>query len=263
MKYLIGIIIACQITVSAGTLSLGSTPVAIVDLNTSLTEYWKCDESTTADAVGAIAGIHLIGSGSATRVAGKIGNALAATAGKYWSAADTTTMSLANGSPGTSYTIAFWAKINTTAATLPLFGKTGTGNGVTDEYVFNFHTGQQKFLMNQGGGGSFGQAINEWPASFGAIVTAQWYFICGTYNGTRLQLYVLKDANVATVNTGSYTFANTQDTTDAVYVGLLGTAGTGSDCAIDEIHFYKGRVLTLAEIQALKAKGEAGLQWPY
>jgi hypothetical protein len=215
-------------------------------LLSSLTSYWKLDEASgTRDDAHSTNDLSDVGTTPAA--AGKLNDGANFDGStQYLTIADNASLSLA---ADTDFSISCWVKADDLSVYREIVSKDTVIDGTGSEYNLLFDQGAGKFDLLVGNGASFQRA--RWSA---AANIATWYHIVCWHDSA---------ANVVgiTVNDGTPVTAawsgGTQNTAAPFRIGASGNAGAllHFDGIIDEVGFWKGRVLSAANITALYGAG--------
>lgn len=218
------------------------------DFLTNLVGYYELNESANADAVDASGnGKTMTDFGSVGSVSGVISTARSfpGTGGNYLRRNSDSSFQ-----PGaSSFSITLWAKpASLTQGTFPTI--VGYAKTLNIEWMVNFYDGNAApYFSVSANGVTEVQAVaatNSFPN------TSTWVFIACTWDGTNIKISVNGGSFVTAAFAGPV-FSGTSD----FEMGTRGAAGLWNG-AIDEVAFWKGRSLTLAEVQQIYNAG-AGL----
>jgi hypothetical protein len=207
-------------------------------LSDNLAVFWSL-ESDGSDDVGSS---DLTAQGSPSHAAGKVGNGvdLVSASSQYYTRADFIDWT-------GDYTIALWAKFDSTAGIRALFG---TDNSIgTVLLYYNNGSGEDDLILRS----SFFDTV----AYTGGISTGTWYHIVAWRDDTNDQSGIA--INAGTPDTASAT-AGDLDANDAIQIGATNT-GSFFDGIIDEVGVWT-RVLTSQERTDLY-NGGSGLAYPF
>jgi hypothetical protein len=209
-------------------------------LNSGLVSYWKLDEAsgTRADSVGSasLTDANGIGSGS-----GLIGNA-ATFSGTTTPLLSSSSDTLQTG--GSSFELAFWVKVTSTTGDAGMVCK-GDSLGSVMEYLCYLSAGKPSFMIKTSG------AAFPLAQIASAISINTWHFVNAYFDSGINELGIAVDGGSFTTQAAAAPTANT---------ARVFTIGSMSDTSvllgtIDEVGFWKGRVLTTAERAALYNAG--------
>jgi hypothetical protein len=208
---------------------------------TNLVSHWNLDEALDSDDAADAHGSNTLP--NATTIAagtGKISGCrtFVASESDYFAINDNADMSVA---ANTSFTFTAWVKLATKTAVLGVLGKFNT----SDEYGLYYTNATDRFRFDIVGS-------NISATSFGSPSTATWYFIACGYDSPNTDVWI-------SVNAGTRDSANDANgTTDDTNQFTLGTLRTGAfyfDGDIDHVSFWKGRVISDAELAELYNAG--------
>lgn len=226
-----------------------------MSLLTNLVSHWKLDEASgnALDAHGTNTLTET--SGTIGSAAGKVGNARDFEAGdtEYFELSDNTDLSTGD----VNFHVACWVWAET-LTNFPVIAHKGwqTANDVNKEWVLFYDTTAARFTFSKMVGTTL---VNAVANNFGVASVSTWY---------RLDAWHDADNNVIgiAVNNGT---ANTTATSTGVnngnrafQVGASSSQGLYWDGLIDELSFYKHRVLSSAEIAVPYNSGN-GLAYPW
>jgi hypothetical protein len=222
-----------------------STDAASTGLKTNLVAYYKLDEASgSAIDEHASYDLSIAGGGTVSTVTGIIndGRSGAGGANDHLGRASSDT----DFSPGvSSFFVTFWAKPSTlTQAAFPgIVAKYNTSN-VEWGVLFN-NTTKVPYLTVSANG----TAETQVNGATAFPDTSTWLFIAAGWDGTDIKISVNGGA-FATVSWTSTIFSGTASFTVLKRLGANAFAG-----AVDEVAFWKGRSLTLAEVQSIYNSG--------
>ena len=219
--------------------------MAVINLTTNLVAYWKLDEASgnAADATG---GGNTLTNSSATYAAAKIKNG-----GVFSGSAQYMYNSTVPNTGANAWSTSYWIK--TSVSTNNDNDHWGWGTGTSLKGIggyFNSTTGKIRWNA-YGGGGSV--------ISANALNDNKWHFICITYDGTYVRMYV---DNLTVVQSSSVTL-NIVSAANKTCLGRQWYSPqdnyfTGS---IDEVAMWS-RCLTATEVKELYTNGGAN-QYPF
>lgn len=211
-------------------------------LSTSLTHYWKLDESTgdAVDSVGSLTAVNT----STTYATGKINNGASFNG-------STSKLLTAGFSGGTDWSVSFWYKpttINTTK--IPIVMDTVSGS----QRIFDFSHSSGN-LIYVDAWASDGTMISHTPTASG-MSAGTWYYMTITWSNAGNALILYKNAvSHISVATGSRN-ARTDSTPFAMGFRPFGAGDNFADCMIDEVGYWT-RALTADEVSQLFNSGRA------
>lgn len=106
-------------------------------------------------------------------------------------------------------------------------------------------------------GVNIGGVIKAFAPTVSAMSTGTWYFLCGTYDGTTMTLYL----NGASVGTSTAASGAMSTGAFSLYLGNNNLSGEFNAHYVDELGIWS-RALSSTEISQLYNSG-AGLQYPF
>lgn len=258
------------IQVSAGTTGSKSSTIAgnkkhnwatqlialrfVTPLSDGLVHYWKFDESS-GDAIDAVGSMTLANNNSATFASGKVNNAVNLERDSAQSLKSTADLSE---SALTAYSVCMWVNPESVPANVLsernhfLFTSYDSPGLLDMIYLNNGGTRQLWFRQHFPGG----EVRTDYDVD---LIVGSWYLICGTWNGSQIQLYL----NGLAVGTPTPISVIRTDMVDGTFLGSddPGSAVTNWDGLIDEVGFWT-RALSPSEISQLY-NGGAGRQYPF
>lgn len=223
-----------------------------VSLKTNLVAFYLCNDAyntSMADAHGSKT-LSKVGAGDLDSVAGKIGNARQAVGSAGASRADDPDF---EPGAGKLFFTTFWAKAGSlTQATLPgLIGKFNGGANQREWCVlFNDTLNTAKLYVS-----SDGVTTTTVDASTAFTDTSTWLFIAAGYDGSEIKISV----NGGAFATNSFS-GNIYESSARFGVFVRENDTVFFNGALDEVGFWKGRCLTLAEVQQIY-NGGSGLSY--
>jgi len=178
----------------------------------------------------------------------------------YTIAADSDDFSFTNGTNDLPFSISLWANFNTipSGSSISLFNKSNlfSGNG---EYIFTYINNQIAFGLYSNG--VFQDNI-ETKISFAPIINV-WNHITVTYDGSAIfggiKIYI-NGVSQAITNSSTGTYVGMVNGSKPFHVGSRGwSPSTGEfDGKLDELHIWKNRELTSAEVLDIYNTENAG-----
>lgn len=208
-------------------------------LKTNLISHWKLNEAS-GNALDSHGANDLTDNNTVGTAAGKIGNSRDFEKGnvEYFNRADNTDFSLGS---DTAFEMSCWINLESITLRDPIIAK-GAVTSVGDEYLLWIGDGggsQPRIQLHVGNGGS---SQNVSANTFGALSTGTWYHIRAWHDPAT-------DVIGVSVNNVEDTAAWSGGTQDTVRDFLIAAtfAGDVFDGLIDEVSFWKGRVLTAGE----------------
>lgn len=238
--------------VTAGAVTNNSTQVAL-DLLSNLVSYWSMEGAAGAgetDQHGAYDLTHNNISQDIQSVAGIISNGRSNPSNSgFFSLAD-----IADFRPGSSpFFMTLWARVNNLSqATFPgIFSKAATDSTVEWSLLWG-NTNKEPILSVSANGSTkteIGGGTNSFPD------TSTWIFIAAGWDGTDIKLSINGGAFITAAFAGPI-----YNGSAAVKILGRNTSTVAWSGRVDEVAFWKGRALTLSEVQAIY-NGGAGL--PY
>lgn len=221
------------------------------ELRRGLAEYFPL-----ADLNGAVGGTTLTNNNGATFGAGQVGNAvhLASASSQYLSAADSALLSTGD----ILFSVAMWVYLASKPGNaMAPAGQwaAGTTDGASWRLQWQNTTDRFRFQVATSVGGAVAGTV---PAdTLGAPALATWYLLAAFHDPVTNQIGI-------SVNGGPYDLAATTNTvadaTPAFTIGCDLVGGTEAptrfwDGRIDEVAFWKGRILTPRELRWLYHSG--------
>jgi Concanavalin A-like lectin/glucanases superfamily len=223
-----------QQPVSIGAASSAETGHRVVEvpnfvapnLLTGLVSYWKMDEAS-GDRLDVLGNNNLTPSGTVTSAAGRIGTAARCAAGSgLLSIADNIHQDF---TAATGLTIAGWINIQSLGAyRLPAILAKWTTSAVAFGLLYDTTSNGFRFDLS-----SSGTSTIPCVKVVDVIVPGQWYFVCGTWDGTTMSI---------SVNNGvphTRPFAGPIARAAAAPLEIFGVLNTNlADCYIDEVGLW-------------------------
>lgn len=212
-------------------------------LYSSLVSFWRLEEAsgTRNDSYGTN---NLSDNNTVTQTTGKINNCALFTAAnsEYLSIADNTSLSLGD----VDFTATAWVYLSSKTNPMTILGKTGS-TAATIEYAVSYSKASDRFVFtvrNTADNANTTATAN----TFGSPFTSTWYFIVVYHNSSTNFIGI-------SVNNGAFDTAATsggvKDGTNAFVIGANATPATYFDGRVDSVGFWKGKVLSSAEITNL------------
>lgn len=219
------------------------------NLLTNLISHWKLDEAS-GSALDAYGSNDLTDIGSVGSVAGKINNARDFSGTKYFTRGDNADLSIAG---SVDFTFACWVKIDDKSSTRAILSKFSNA-GNQRAYAIDYLASSDRFRFYVSSTGA--DSVIVTADTLGSPSTGTWYFIIAWHDATADTINI--QVNNGTADSAAHS-AGVYDNTAAF---LLGARDGGSylDGALDEISFWKGRILTAGEKTALW-NGGAGVDF--
>lgn len=223
-------------------------------LQTSLTGFWSMENTSWLDDTASATTLTATGSPTSSSTApAMVGNYLALPGSAYLSAVNNTNINTGGG----SFSVQAWvytpaapgnddAYVSKGASGF-LNGEWGLGTIFTSANVFTFGVTNAGSSSRQNANDSVGITNNTWT------------HLVGTYNNTSKDAILYKNGS----QVGTVTMSNTLNTTTNDFsIGRNGVAGSGlaSGNRIDQVGFWKGRVLSSGDATLLYNSG-AGLTY--
>jgi hypothetical protein len=238
------------IGIGSGRGLLYNPPVAAggaLGLQTSLTGFWSLEDTSWLDDTAS--GTTLTATGSPTSdstAPAKVGNYASFPGSAYLAAASNTNVSAGGG----SFSVQAWVYVTGAPGqdALVLKGTNGFGNQewglgsrFTSANVWSFAVYDS------------GSTATRAEDSVG-ISTSTWVHLVGTYDSGTKGLTIYKNASSAGTATATNPMQSTANNFSIGRGGMGGT-GVGSGTRIDQVGFWKGRILSGADVTALYNSG--------
>jgi len=223
-----------------------------------LISYWRMNE--VSDGSGAVtridswSGYNLTDNGNTASDAGIITNAadFEDSSTKYFSRADNAELSLGT---NVSFSISAWCKLESKPAVASILMAKDSGVSDGREYYLGYSTSLDRFQFLLGRDNlTTSDACNS--TNSGAISTNVWYFVVATWDTSLNRMSISVNAGAADVNGSKNT--DPPDSTTAINIGRRGVGDFHFDGLIDEVSFWKNRVLSTNDVSNLY-NGGAGL----
>lgn len=236
-----GAAVTVTVTAANGGGSTSASSAAVNTLRTNLVSYWKLDEASgaRADSIGSN-NLAVNGTGGVGSAAAKLGMASAqfvSANSNYLSIADNASMSAA---ASTSFEFAGWVYFDTLSGAVRPINK---GN---NEYMLQVTT--TSVVMNVWCATALRTATKSTT-----INTSTWYFINGWFDTDgKLVGAAVNAGTPATTNTVT---ASVDDGANGFHLGGRGGIGEYVNGRMDEVGYWKGRLLTTEERVALYNSG--------
>lgn len=217
-------------------------------LLTGLVGYWALEEASGDRADSHTGGLTLTDNNTVTQAAaGLVDEAAQFTAANSETLSRADSAALSTG-PGVAFTLALWVYLDSAGADRPCMTKWGGAFG-SREFWLGYDNSDGSFSL-QVSDGSAGTGV---VSSLGAPSTATWYFVVGRYHPDTDEISISVDAG--TPDTESFT-GSVPDSTAAFVLGSDALGGSGHhNGRMDEVMYWKGRVLTEVEVAWLYNSG--------
>lgn len=218
-------------------------------LTDDLVSYWKMDEAsgTRNDSHGTN---HLSDNNTAPSAAGIINNGVEFLAGngEFLSRADNASLSLGS---DTAFYWSLWFKALAVTSARVLLNK-GVITGPGDEYLLWINSGNLQFYIGNG-------SSSQFTTHGTTLSTGVWYFVEIWHDPVANLIGIAMNGSADVTASWS---GGTQDTANELNIGTGANGNTGYciDGTIDEVGFWKGRVLDSGERASLYNAG-AGLSY--
>jgi hypothetical protein len=222
------------------------------NLLTNLVSYWKLDEAS-GNATDAHGSSTLTDNNTVGTTTGKINGArsFVAASSEYLSIADNADLSV---SGNTHFAVSCWVNLASKAALRNFLTKwDNTGN--QRAYRLEYDSGGDRFQMQVSGDGS--SATTVVANNFGSPSTATWYHIVAWHDATADTINIC--VNNGTPNSAAHSTGVFDNTAVFAIGARQGPFGLW-DGAIDEVGFWKGRILDATARTALYNSG-SGLSY--
>jgi hypothetical protein len=227
-------------------------------LTDNLVAFWELDESsgTRVDAHGPH---DLTDNNTVMAATGRVGDAatFVNANNEYLSVGDHADLSAGNG----DFTLAAWVYLDTKGATREIAGK---GDGTGFEWFVSYNGGFDRFVFRTASATAEANATTATDGGGeggGSAPSADtWYFVVAWHDATNDLIGIATSANGMTAYTQAYTHG-IWDSTGDFNIGRNSAYFPGyMDGMIDQVGFWKGRVLTSQERTDLYNSG-AGLSY--
>jgi len=230
------------------------------DLSTNLVSYWELEEDTTADRVDSHGANDLTASESIARATGVFGGADYATDfeegdQEYLEKTSPTGLDGVN-----ELSFSAWVKAETFTDTYPMIGGIFLETGNQRAWCITHVSSIPRWYISDNGGNTGGSDLQSCASTLGALSTATWYHLVGTFQGTNaggsgdLNIYV----NGVLANTVTSTLTSVHASTGAMRLGhvqqFAGNPSIFWDGLIDEVAVYD-KELSTTEVRALWGYG--------
>lgn len=215
-------------------------------LFTNLQSYWSLsgltDERPAANT--------LTNNGGVTFVAGKVGNAASFDSSLSENLSHASNASLQSGD--IDLTVTAWANLGTLGANRNVVGKWGTLNF---EWILYYDPISTAFQIAVSGDGTTVTTLTA--TTFGTPSTGTWYFLAFRHNATTNEIKITVNTTTDTASYSAGLFVGT-----AAFILGADDRGLGFfNGLVDEVGFWKNRVLTDAELAQLY-NNAGGLAYP-
>lgn len=220
-------------------------------LQTDLTGFWSFENTSWTDDTGN--GTTLTGTGSPTSVSGKVGNAVSLDGSTQYLQATSNTNIVTGGG---SFSWQLWINSTGTAANIPYLSKDNNAFGQRE-----WTAGTRFVSSNVWSWLAFNTGTTGVACDSNVTISSGWHHVVGTFNssGNGMKIYV--DGSDAT--SGTPTLSGTVQSTASAPLNFgFQPASTIINRAslIDQVGFWKGRVLSAGDVTALYNSG-AGLSY--
>jgi hypothetical protein len=202
-------------------------------LTDDLKAFYELDNTSDAHS----GGYTLTNVNTVTFVSGKVGNAgdFEASSSQELTRADNADLSCAD----VDFTLTAWVNAESLAATAAIVAKDA---GLSDGYVLIYRAGGlNRFGFEVNGGSIYGDTL-------GAPSTGTWYFIVARHNASANTLSI--QVNDGGVDSTSFS-AGCDDEAGPFSIGSYSVYGQYWDGLIDQVGWWKGRVLSSGEATEL------------
>lgn len=218
-------------------------------LQTNLTGFWSFENTSWTDDTGN--GSTLTGTGSPTSVAGLVGNAVSLNGStQYLQCTSNSNLVTASG----SFSFAFW--IN--GATPPNTGWVSKDNNAFGQREWIART--RFTTSNVYSWTAFDSSSTGYNCDSNVSISAGWHFFVGTFNATGLAMKIYIDGTDVTQGTPTVTGAVNSSASAPFNIGFTPSTILSSAALVDQLGFWKGRVLSASDVTALYNSG-SGLSY--
>lgn len=242
------------IGIGTGRGLLYNPPVATggLGLQTNLTAFWSLENTSWTDDTGNGSTLTATGSPTSDSTApAVVGNYAAFPGSAYLSVADNTNID----ADGGSFSISIWVYAGGTANQNGFVGKGSTGFGNEEWGLGHRFTSANVWSFQVYDSGSNPTRAEDTVAH----ATNTWVHLVGTFDGSSKGLVLYKNgSSVGTATAG----VAVNSTANPFHIGRNGFGGSGlnSGNRIDQVGFWKGRVLSSSDAMALYNSG-SGLSY--
>lgn len=218
-------------------------------LQTNLGAFWSLENTSwTDDTAGATT---LTGIASPTAAAAKVGNGASLNGStQYLTAASNA--NIENG--GGSFSVQVW--VNSGSGGFGVYANKSAGSFGNRDWAL----GVNFTSSNVFGFSVFNTGSSEFVANSTVSIGAAWHHVVGTYNSSTKAVAIYVDGS-ASGSGATLTGTANSSASAPLYIGVIEAAGAGFlNGIIDQVGFWKGRVLAAGDVTALY-NGGTGLTY--